>query len=422
VSVARRTYRVLMVSNFLPPQVLGGAELMAWQQLVGLASRGHTVCALTADWRDLGLSPASVDGNGPPVTRVPMASKRRRPGRDTGSDPQFEQALAQLLATFQPDIVHFQNMSGLPLRLPRMVHERGVRLVATLHDKWGICPKSTLLKPDLSVCQGARAVACIRCLGKRSAFVTRQVQIALRNRRIRRQLSMFDRLFAPSQYQSDSYVAAGYQASRCRLLPYGIDIGRFHGAGPPRAQPTRPLQLAYLGNLNPHKGAGVLLDALALWPRETVCLVMYGHVDSGQRRWLDEQLARPELAGRVEHRGHLSPTRLPDALAGCDAVAVPSIWPETSSITGMEAMAAHRPVIASRIGGIPEIVDHGQNGLLVAPRDPRSLADAIGFAAQDRERIARFGAEAGKKAKSWSLEIHLDRLENLYEELLGERF
>jgi glycosyltransferase involved in cell wall biosynthesis len=419
-SVASRPYRVLLVSNFLPPQVVGGAELMAWEQLLGLARRGHNVCALAGEWQDLDLPAMPLAAKSPNVVRVAMSSKRRRPARDTGPHRQFEQAFERLLTTLQPEIVHFQNMSGLPLRLPRMARKRGAILVATLHDKWTFCPKSTLLRSDLSECEGSKSIACIRCLGKSSAFVTRQLQIAVRNRRIHSEFSTFDWLFAPSRHQFDSHVRAGYQPSRCRLLPYGIDLGRFNGARPPSPNPPGPLRLAYFGNMRPHKGARVLLDALALVPRERASLVMYGQIDSAERQQLDEWLAESELAGRVEHLGPLSPTEVPNAMAACDVVVVPSIWPETSSITGMEAMAAHRPVIASRIGGIPELIDDARNGFLVPPREPGPLADTIALLADDRARLAYLGTEAGRKAQEWSLEIHLDRLEALYADLVGQ--
>jgi glycosyltransferase involved in cell wall biosynthesis len=123
--------------------------------------------------------------------------------------------------------------------------------------------------------------------------------------------------------------------------------------------------------------------------------------------------ARAELEMRARHAG-LGPRLIfagarrdvPVLLSAYDLFVQPSLW-EGFGLTVVEAMAVGRPVVASQVGGIPEIVRHGRDGLLVAPGDAGALADAIVDLLDDPERRARFAAEGRRRART---EFHIDRL------------
>lgn len=174
-------------------------------------------------------------------------------------------------------------------------------------------------------------------------------------------------------------------------------------AGPPAPPAPRvahggPLHVALVGRLSPRKGTDVALDALALLVARghDVRLTVAGSTFPGYEWFEDGLRARsqePDLAGRVDLLGFVHPTW--PVLADVDVVLVPSRV-EPFGNTAVEAMLAHRPVVASRTQGLAEVVEDGVSGLQVPPDDPHALADAVERLATDpalRARLADRGAD-----------------------------
>jgi glycosyltransferase involved in cell wall biosynthesis len=154
--------------------------------------------------------------------------------------------------------------------------------------------------------------------------------------------------------------------------------------------------VVYVGRLSPRKGTDVALDAVALLRQagRDVTLEVCGSVFPGYE-WFEAELrARangPDLAGAVEFAGHVMPTT--PVLARANVVVVPSRT-EPFGNTAVEAMLAQRPLAASRVDGLAEIVTDGRTGRLVPPGDPRALADAVAEFLDDRPRAEEMAARA----------------------------
>ncbi len=114
-------------------------------------------------------------------------------------------------------------------------------------------------------------------------------------------------------------------------------------------------------------------------------------------------------------------TDVPDLLAAADVLASSSDF-EGSPLALMEYMEARKPIVATAVGGVPDLIDHDVHGLLVEPRDPVALADAVVSVIRDRERAARLGQAAQeRRRREFDLDVLVRRLEGLYVELLGSR-
>jgi glycosyltransferase involved in cell wall biosynthesis len=180
-------------------------------------------------------------------------------------------------------------------------------------------------------------------------------------------------------------------AAKIHTVYNGIDLSRF----PPRRGPGT--YLAAVCHMRPVKGVPVLLKALEVLARRAVrpqtLLIGDGpEFDSyradARRRGLD----------RVEFLGLRDD--VPEVLSGAAVVVVPSVWPEAFSLAAGEAMAAGAPVVASRVGALPEVVDDGVTGVLVPPEDVESLAAALEGLLADpgrRESLGRAGRERATK-------------------------
>jgi GT2 family glycosyltransferase len=210
---------------------------------------------------------------------------------------------------------------------------------------------------------------------------------------------------APSRHTRDRFVQFGIEPERISLSPYGVDVSgvvaqpfRAARAGltafakasalekpcatvpkPVLDRPTgAPLRVGFLGTLMVSKGAHVLLEAVRALPAGSVSIDLYGayapyHGDDSYRQRLDLLLRHDD----VRVHGSIAHEDVGRVLSSIDVLVVPSIWPEVSGLVINEAFLAGVPVVASRIGGIPEVVDEGRNGLLFHAGDSAGLAAVL---------------------------------------------
>jgi glycosyltransferase involved in cell wall biosynthesis len=193
-----------------------------------------------------------------------------------------------------------------------------------------------------------------------------------------------------------AFVANGGRPALVRVVHNGIDEAPFaasRAAAAARSQAGRRITVGLFGRLASWKGQHVLLAALERLHDVDALIVgeaLFGEHDYRER--LLALAAAPALAGRVRFLGHR--TDVAELMRGVDIVVHTSIEPEPFGRVIVEGMLAERPVIATRGGGVDEIITDGRDGVLVRPGDPAELAAAIGALARDPER-ARALASAG---------------------------
>jgi glycosyltransferase involved in cell wall biosynthesis len=220
-------------------------------------------------------------------------------------------------------------------------------------------------------------------------------------------------------------VGQGYEAGRISVIPNGIDVSRFKdhgGAESLRVElglpPTSPIVAAFL-RLNRLKGVEYFLEAAALLVKrfdEARFLIVGDSVSEAYRDELEDYADRLGLGDRVVFAGFRSD--VPALLSEVCVSVLPSLSEGLSNVL-LEAMAAGVPVVATSVGGTPEVVEDGVTGLLVPPRDASALAQAIGSLLADPDRGRSIG-HAGRLrvAEQFSLEATVRKTEDLYERLL----
>ena len=175
--------------------------------------------------------------------------------------------------------------------------------------------------------------------------------------------------------------------------------------------------VCYFGRISAEKGVRYLLEALVGQPPSVRLLVIGEGPEEAALRETARQLGVFE---RVTFAGFLAQPEV--VVAACDLVAVPSIWHEAFGRTVVEALAHEVPVVASRIGGMAELFNHGEHGLYVPPADSAALCQAIGSLAVDRARARQMGA----RGRDWVMSrFTMERVARdynaLYDELLPPR-
>ena len=191
-----------------------------------------------------------------------------------------------------------------------------------------------------------------------------------------------------------------------------------------RRRPGDPFQIAMVGRLSPRKGVDVALDAVGLMRRSGVdaSLSVCGSVFPGYE-WYEEELreraAQPDLDGHVELLGYVRPTW--PVLEAADAVVVPS-RAEPFGNTAVEAMHAARPLVASRVQGLAEVVTDEVTGLLVPADDAEALAEALGSLATDPDLATRLAKQGEREAaERFSVVGYRATMARIVGELLGRR-
>ncbi|MBI4342081.1 MAG: lipopolysaccharide heptosyltransferase II [Candidatus Omnitrophica bacterium] len=206
---------------------------------------------------------------------------------------------------------------------------------------------------------------------------------------------------------------------RLRVIPRGVDLSEFAFQPAPAAH-AGPWRIGLFGRLSPIKGQEVALHALERLLRKPlpVRLCFVGDApEAPLRRTLAALIARLKLEEAVEWLGIRQD--VPSLMASMDAVIAPSTYPESFGRSVIEAQAVGRPVIASRIGGMADLVEPERTGLLVPPNDPQALAEAIERMITDEALRHRCVAAARRRVETeWTLDRMVERTLAVYEECL----
>lgn len=231
----------------------------------------------------------------------------------------------------------------------------------------------------------------------------------------RRTLAAADMVIALTPAAADRMASEGIPEGRIRVIPPGYDPDLFAADGPdPFPDLGRP-RVGYIGRIAPQKDLGTLINAFGRVTAPT-CLLIVG---DGPGRRAAEQQARP-LAGRARFTGFVSHARVPAVLRHIDLLVLATRYEELPSVL-IEAMAARLPVIASRVGGIPILVDHDVNGLLVPPGDAAALAAAITRILTEPGTAARLGAAAWQTAQRYTWPALARQVAEVYLQVTGNR-
>lgn len=196
------------------------------------------------------------------------------------------------------------------------------------------------------------------------------------------------------------------------VLPNGVDLDRFLAVPPPE---NDAVCVGGVANLRHVKGIDLLVEAAALLRDEFPRLRYRIAGEGDERPRLQAQIDQAAMTERFHLPG--AEADVPTFLAGLDVAVLPS-RAEGMSNAVLEYMAAARPIVATAVGANPELIRHGEDGLLVPPGDPRALAEAIGRLVRDRALARRCGESARRRAvEQYSRAAMVRRFEAFYTRL-----
>jgi glycosyltransferase involved in cell wall biosynthesis/2-polyprenyl-3-methyl-5-hydroxy-6-metoxy-1,4-benzoquinol methylase len=378
--------RILQIVHGFPPQSLGGVEVFSAELCESLARRGHAVEVISFDpSRDkadnkVGLS----EREEMKVWTFPKPSRKAK-RRDDGP---IRRHFQDRLASFKPELVHFQHLERMPTDFPSLARSAGAKVVIHLHDFWWMCPTIKLFDSDGERCQRPRARKCLKCVSGESPGILnffRYQALRKRPKEHKKILQAADLLICPGE-QSRLTFLERFSAPKDRtiVLPSLIPLAE---PLPKRSKPQGgPLRIGIFGAISREKGIAVAAEAV-LGSSAELELQLHGVPSHDFVEELEEILAKG--AGKIQHCGSYNREELSERLAGLDIVLAPSLWNETYGIVVDEARRAGLPVVASRVGGMQERLLQGRSGVLVEPGDVAALrAELEAFSRNYSEKVA----------------------------------
>lgn len=305
------------------------------------------------------------------------------------ANPEVKNLFLEVFEDFRPDLVHIHHLVTLSIDIISALVELGIPIVATLHDYWYFCHRITLTTPDGKPCEGPeKGVKCRSCgksvYNRFPGFLMQPGQAAavmLRNRRMLRELNQCKILYAPSHTLMARYEKEGISGNLLVHRPYGTPQLAFN-----KTRSRNPkLTFGYIGGLSPHKGIEVMLDASRDLVEGSWKILIFGQGLAEYESELKERMNGLP----VEFCGTFDNQDVRKILDRLDVLVVPSLWEENSPLVVHEACAARVPIVASRLGGLTEIVSDSHGGRLFEPGQTTELADILNELIRNPGKIDR---------------------------------
>lgn len=276
----------------------------------------------------------------------------------------------KLLNDFRPDVIHLNNIhTQLSPIIAELAHRRGIRTVWTLHDYKLLCPRYDCLRDGKTICEQCfsgdkspcKTYCCMK--GSRLASLVGYKEAVMWNRE--RLESCTDLFICPSRFIAEKMSQGGFRKDKLHVLCNFIDVEKCF-----KADYTKADYYCYVGRLSHEKGVSTLIKAAAQLPYKLKI------IGGGS---LLEQLKNmnKELNGNIDFLGFKQWEDIKDIVGKARFSVTPSEWYEVFGLVNIEAQCLGTPILGARIGGIPELIDEGMNGMTFESGNVDDLAVKI---------------------------------------------
>jgi glycosyltransferase involved in cell wall biosynthesis len=325
-------------------------------------------------------------------------------------------AMRRLIADTGPDLAHLHHIyHQLSSSILYPLADAGVPIVQTVHDYKLVCPNYKLFNPRTGLpcdrCMGHAYYHAIfeRCLQDSALAGAAGCIEAYWTLLSRVYKSKVARFTVSNDHLKGKLLSYGISPDRIEIIPNFIDLEAY--------EPKYGSEgyVLYFGRISTEKGILTLIEAMERL--ESLPLKIVG--DGPQLSTLQAYVEERSL-DNIHFLGPAWDEDLKPILAGAMFVVVPPIWPENSPFVIYQSFAAGKPVIGSRVGGIPDLIDDGKNGLLFEAQDVRGLADKIEYLASRPDLAVEMGRAAREKTeREYDPQVHYQRMMAIYEDVLS---
>jgi glycosyltransferase involved in cell wall biosynthesis len=308
-----------------------------------------------------------------------------------------------LIDDFKPDVVHLNNIhSYLSPVIAQIAYKRCIRVVWTLHDYKLLCPRYDCLRNDRDICEecfeNKKQVIKNRCM--KNSFIASIIAYCEAIKWNRQKLEEYTNMFiCPSQFMYDKMKQGRFNSDKLCNLYYGIDVNRTKSSD----YVNREDYCCYLGRISHEKGIETLINATKQIHHKLEII--------GEGPLKENMETKSKNYSNIDFVGYKQWDEIKAIVIKASFIIVPSEWYENYPVSIIESLCLGTPVLGANIGGIPEMIEEGKNGLLFESRNVEDLKDKIQkmFAMQfDYKSIAE------NAQQKYSGENHYDQLMKIY--------
>jgi len=320
--------------------------------------------------------------------------------------------IEKLIKSVNPDIAHlhiFQHQLS-----PSIIHgikKTGIPIVNTVHDLKVICPNYKMMSNNsiCEKCKGGKYYNCFlsKCVkNSRAASLVSTCEAYFHS--LLKSYSMVDMFICPSNFYRNKFIEFGIPENKTIHIPNFIDVYKY--------DPSYDNEdyFMYFGRLSEEKGLKTLLKAMKSVKRSKLVIVGTGPIELEMAN-----LIRIYNLDNVEMVGFKNGNELLDIIKNSMFSIIPSEWYENGPLSVLEAMAMGKPVIGADIGGIPELIDNKNTGLVFETGNEESLSEKINFLLDNPKVAVEMGVNSRKKVEAeYNQSEHYNRILQLYSSVL----
>jgi len=327
--------------------------------------------------------------------------------------------IEDLIKKTKPDVAHLHNIYGrLTPSIIYVLQKYEIPVLMTLHDYKVICPAYAMYyKGEVCErCKGGKFYRSVFVRCHKNSYLASFVYVmeAYVYSLLKTYVTHVAYFIAPSIFMKQKMVEFGIPQEKIEYIPNFVKPENNHS---PSASFRQRGYFLYFGKLLRAKGILTLLEAVKGLYNSSLLIA-----GDGDLRKEIESFIRKNGIANVQILGHLGGHELSKVLAKSKFVVLPSEWYENAPLAVLEAFAQRKPVVGARIGGIPELIDEGKDGLLFEPGDAADLREKIRqMSSKADAELKKMGELGREKVKRYfNPELHYERLINLYDSVLAK--
>jgi len=326
-------------------------------------------------------------------------------------------SLKDYIKEIKPDIVHIHNISYvLTSSVIDACKEMNIPTVMSVHDPRIVCPGGTLMRKNQTYCNDQKCLKThpLNCIFNKCKDNSLKSSVIAATENlftgINHKFDYISYFLCPSKALFNLFLKAGFDDSRLKFLPNFLDDNFL------QIKPNYENKgyFLYVGRLSKEKGVHYLLEAASLLSDE----IIFHIVGDGPQRLELEELAKNLKLNNIIFKGFLEGAELKEEYKNCIATVLPCNWFEAFGLTIIESFACGKPVIASKIGAIPELITNSENGFTFEPANIEELANAIQKIYSDKELTQKMSLKSREKAENfYNSNLHYENLKKVYDSL-----
>lgn len=333
--------------------------------------------------------------------------------------PESKTKINNILDDFRPDIVHIHNIHYYvsPIILSE-IKKRNIPIVMTVHDYQIISPNVNLFSKG-TIDETTKRHKYYKTFFNKSvrnsysaSFIA--VLSSYYHWLFKTYTKNVDMFIAPSKFMKNKLIEFGIDETKIKYLPNFIEKEKTNK----KILKNTNKYVLYFGRLAEHKGILDLIEIARRIPNVNFRVV--GRISDDKVKNTISKIIKSDSVSNIEFINHQDQEKLYKTIDNCEFTIVPSIWNENQPYSILQSYIHGKPVIASKVGGIPEIVSNGKTGFLCNPKDVSCFTKRILFLYNHKNSIGAMKNNIEKYVKNYSSDRHYQKLINVYTSVITQ--